>query len=94
MQKVDPSTIEAIRRKIRFSKTPLLVVKDKFTKDDAEKLSPFPEVLMVNTSITESEDFITRVVSLIGGDELLPPLTSVLVKRAIAYLNEYATHSV
>ena len=94
MQKVDSSTIEAIRRKIRFSKTPLLVVKDKFTKDDAEKLSPFPEVLMVNTSITESEDFITRVVSLIGGDELLPPLTSVLVKRAIAYLNEYATHSV
>ena len=94
MQKVDPYIVEAIRRKLRFSKTPVLVVKDKFSKDDAEKLSPFPEVLMVNTSITESEDFITRVVSLIGGDELLPPLTSVLVKRAIAYLNEYATHSV
>ena len=86
--------VESIRRKRKFSKTPILVVKDKFSRDDAEKLSPFPEVLMVNTSITESEDFITRVVSLIGGDELLPPLTSVLVKRAIAYLNEYATHSV
>ncbi len=94
MERIEPSAIEAIRRKRKFSKTPVLVVKEKFTKDDAEKLSPFPEVLMVNTSITESEDFITRVVSLIGGDELLPPLTSVLVKRAIAYLNEYATHSV
>ena len=94
LQKVDPLAVESIRKKRRFSKTPVLVVKDKFTKDDAERLSPFPEVLMVNTSITESEDFITRVVSLVGGDELLPPLTSVLVKRAIAYLNEYATHSV
>ena len=94
IQKIDPLVVESIRRKRKFSKTPILVVKDKFSRDDAEKLSPFPEVLMVNTSITESEDFITRVVSLIGGDELLPPLTSVLVKRAIAYLNEYATHSV
>lgn len=94
LQKVDPSIVEAIRRKRRFSKTPILVVKEKFSRDDAEKLSPFPEVLIVNTSITESDDFITRVVSLIGGDELLPPLTSVLVKRAIAYLNENATKSV
>ena len=51
LQKVDPSIVEAIRRKRRFSKTPILVVKEKFSRDDAEKLSPFPEVLIVNTSI-------------------------------------------
>ena len=94
MTEVNPSIVENIRRKIKFSKIPLLVVKDKFTREEAESLSPFPEVLIVNTSITESDDFITRVVSLIGGDELLPPLTSVLVKRAIAYLNENATKSI
>ena len=94
MTKADAAVIETIKKRRAFSKIPFLVVMDKFTREDAENLSPFPEVLMVNTSITESEDFMARVLSLIGGDELLPPLTSVLVKRAIAYLNEYATRSV
>ncbi|MGN1164324.1 MAG: helix-turn-helix domain-containing protein [Candidatus Ornithospirochaeta sp.] len=94
IEKADAAIVESVKKRRVFSKTPFLVVMDKFTREDAESLSPFPEVLMVNTSITESEDFIARVLSLIGGDELLPPLTSVLVKRAIAYLNEYATRSV
>lgn len=94
MQDIDTEAIEAVRRKRAFAKTPVLIVKDNFTWDEAESVSQYPEVLMVNTSITESEEFITRVVSLIGGDELLPPLTSVLVKRAIAYLNEKATKSI
>ena len=94
IQEADPGLIEGIRKRRAFAKTPVLIVKEKLTREEADGVSQFPEVLMVNTSITESEDFLNRLVSLVGGDELLPPMTSILVKRAIAYLNEFATRSI
>ena len=94
IQEADPGLIEGIRKRRAFAKTPVLIVKENLTREEADGVSQFPEVLMVNTSITESEDFLNRLVSLVGGDELLPPMTSILVKRAIAYLNEFATRSI
>lgn len=91
---VDIERIEAIRKERRFSKTPIVVINDKFKMEEAEELSSVPGVLLVNTSITEAEGFINRLIAVFGGEELLPPLTSILVKKAIAYLNENATHSI
>lgn len=91
---VDSLLIEAIRKDRRFTKTPILIVKDRFNAEDIDALSSTPNVLIVNTSITEAEGFITRLVAVFGGEELLPPLTSILVKRAICYLNDNATYSI
>ena len=91
---MDNEKIEAIRKDRSFTKTPILIVKDRFTKEEAESLASTPSVLLVNTSITEAEGFINRIVSIFAGEELLPPLTSVLVKKAIAYINDNATNSI
>ncbi len=91
---VDSGAIDALRKDRRFTKTPVLIIKDRFRTDDVESLSSTPNVLIVNTSITEAEGFINRIVAVFGGEELLPPLTSILVKRAICYLNDNATYSI
>ncbi len=91
---VDMERIETIRKDRRFSKTPILIVEDKFNSQDIDELSSTPNVLIVNTSITEAEGFINRLVGVFGGEELLPPLTSILVKKAICYLNDNATYSI
>ncbi len=91
---VDMEKIEALRKDRNFTKTPILIVKDRFDADDIDALSSTPNVLICNTSITEAEGFINRIVAVFGGEELLPPLTSILVKRAICYLNDNATYSI
>ncbi len=91
---VECDTIEALRKDRRFAKTPVLIIRDRFETDEIEALSSTPNVLIVNTSITEAEGFINRIVSVFGGEELLPPLTSILVKKAICYLNANATYSI
>lgn len=91
---VDIDAIEAIRKNRTLAKTPILIVKDRFKMEEAEILSSTPGVLLVNTAITEAEGFINRIISIFAGEELLPPLTSILVKKAIAYLNDNATNSI
>lgn len=91
---IDIATINSIRKSRKFGRTPILIVKDYFDVKEAELLSETPSVLMVNTSITESEDFISRIVGIFGGGELLPPLTSALVKRSIAFINKNAASQI
>lgn len=91
---LDIENIDKIRNSRKLGRTPILIVKDVFTSKEADMLSETPNVLMVNTAITESEDFISRVVGIFGGGELLPPLTSALVKRSIAYINKNASNQI
>ncbi|MBQ2259157.1 MAG: helix-turn-helix domain-containing protein [Spirochaetales bacterium] len=91
---LDIDYISKVRSSRKFGRTPILIVKDTFTAKEAELLSETPSVLMVNTSITESEEFISRVVGIFGGGELLPPLTSALVKRSIAFINKNASSQI
>ena len=91
---VDSARIDAIRKDRRFTRTPVLIIRDRFRAEEVEALSSTPNVLIVNTAITEAEGFVNRIVAVFGGEELLPPLTSILVKRAICYLNDNATYSI
>lgn len=86
--------LNALRASKKFNKTPILIVKDQFDISEATALMEMPNVLIVNTSITESEEFISRIVGIFGGSELLPALTSVLVKKAIAYINKNASQQI
>lgn len=87
----DADVINRIRSSKRFIRTPILITKDTILINEAEELKEVPNVLIVNTSILESEEFISRLISIFGGGELLPPLTSALVKKSIAYLNKNAS---
>lgn len=90
----DMDILNELRQSKKFNKTPVLIVKDQFDISEANALMEIPNVLIINTAITESEDFISRIVGIFGGGELLPALTSVLVKKAIAYINKNASQQI
>ncbi|MFA7168971.1 MAG: AraC family transcriptional regulator, partial [Sphaerochaetaceae bacterium] len=87
----DASRLSVVRS---FSQTPILVVAEKFDKDEVEELSAIPRLIIANLCVCDVGSFITRILSLVGGEEILPPLTGVLVKRAIVYLDKNATNQI
>ncbi len=90
----DSGLLSALRRSKRFSSVPILIVKDGFTENEIDKIADFPNVLIANSSIIDAPDFIKRLVSVLGGGDILPPLTGALVKRAIAYINRHISHQI
>ena len=67
----------------------LVVVRDKFTERDLDEYGNLPSLLLVNTSILESDDFLAHMkTAAVSG--VLPLQTGLLVKRAVIYLNQYA----
>lgn len=85
------SLFQEIRRRKVTSSVPIVLVKEEYTFEEVEKLSLIPNLLMVHPSVVGSSEFLSRLIALAGGEELLPPLTSALVKRALVYMAEHAT---
>ena len=80
-----------IRKKKTGSSLPIVLIRDSYTSLDVEELSLLPNLLMVHSSVVASSEFLSRLIALGGGEDLLPPLTSALVKRALVYIGEHAT---
>lgn len=91
---LDIKSLGKMRSSHKFNKTPVLIIKESFSLEDVIPLFEIPNVLVVNPSITESVEFISRLVAIFGGVDLLPPLTSALVKKAIAYINKHARQQI
>jgi len=80
-----------ICKKKTGSSLPIVLIKDSYTSAEVDELSLLPNLLMVHSSVVASSEFLSRLIALGGGEDLLPPLTSALVKRALVYIGEYAT---
>ncbi len=78
-------------RKKTGSSLPIVVIRDSYTSLEVDELSLLPNLLMVHTSIVASSEFLSRLIALGGGEDLLPPLTSALVKKSLVYIGEHAT---
>ena len=91
MDRIDRDLISGIRSR---SQVPILVMQEKFTDEDAKALSSFPGLSMANTCIAQSDEFLHRMQEIIRGGEMLAPLTGVLVKRGVAFLNTHATEAI
>ena len=85
----DSTLVTALRRSRRFSAVPIMIVRDSFTEDEINSIADVPNLLVVNSAVLEAPEFMERLVSVLSGGELLPPLTGALVKRAIAYINRH-----
>ena len=90
----DGRLVSRLRSSHRLSSVPILIVRDRFSESDIEGISAVPNVMIANTSILESKDFLSRLVSIADGSSLIPPLTGMIVKRAIVYLNVHATQPI
>lgn len=86
--------IESLRRLHVGGSVPILMMRDTFDAADVERLCLLPRILICNTCMAESDGFITRIRELLGGDDILPPLTGALVKRAVVYLCKHATNQI
>lgn len=93
LNRCSPDDISRIRYGKLSSSSPVLIVKDSFTEEEVQAIEEFPSVLICNSGICTSDEFLSRLVGIFAGNPVLPPLTGALVKRAIVYLNSKArTH--
>ncbi|MDR2094727.1 MAG: helix-turn-helix domain-containing protein [Treponema sp.] len=57
---------------------------------DVLALSKYSRLIICHRSAAESPEFAKRVKAIVSGDEMLPPHTGALVKKALLYFNQYA----
>jgi len=56
---------------------------------DVTRLSQYPRLIICHRAVSSSPEFKSRLKALIGKDEILPPHTGVLVKKAILYFDQH-----
>ncbi|MFA6689887.1 MAG: helix-turn-helix domain-containing protein [Sphaerochaetaceae bacterium] len=90
-KEVPVDAVEAIRRSRNGGSIPILLMYDTFDPSDVERLCLLPRVLICHACMAESDGVIARIRGLLAGDDILPPLTGALVKRAVMFLCRHAT---
>ena len=78
------------RSEASFSSVPIIFMKDRFQKKDAEGIAELPVILFANPSYLESPEAGKRLQEIIKGSPMLPGFTALSVRKAIAYMNEKA----
>ncbi len=90
-ESVDDATITRIRQNSKTVLVPILVLPES-VPDEAmiEVLCSHPRIVLCNRGAALSDEFNGRVHEILAGDEILPPHTGALVKKAIYYMNKNA----
>ena len=88
-EEMDEDAIVQIRQNVRTVLVPILILPEEVLNSaTVERLCKHPRVIVCNREVAEAEPFANRVLGILSGDEILPPNTGALVKRAILYLNQ------
>jgi AraC-like DNA-binding protein len=91
LQGIDPGAAETVRRHPLTMMVPLVMVSDRIDRaGDVLNLCHYARLLICNTMAALSPGFTRRIQALLRGDEMLPPYTGALVKKALLYVNRYA----
>ena len=94
-ESVDEVTIKKIRQNPKTVLVPILVLPDTIDSEkEVEMLCSHPRIILCNRGAAESEQFDERIRGVLNGDEILPPHTGALVKKAILYLNKNAPQQI
>lgn len=94
-ESIDEDSIKRIRQNSKTVLVPILVLPDYvLSEEDVELLCSHPRIILCNRGAAESEQFNKRIHEILSGDEILPPHTGALVKKAILYLNKNASQQI
>ncbi len=94
-EKVTEEDIRRIRQNQKTVLVPIIVLPDTIESDEEiELLCSHPRIILCNRGAAESEQFNERIKAILAGDEILPPHTGALVKKAILYLNRNASKQI
>ena len=81
----------AVRRHPLTVMVPIVMISDKIENAaDVTSLSRYSRLIICHRAALTSPEFKTRIQAVIGGAEILPPHTGVLVKKAILYFGRNA----
>lgn len=94
-ESIDEESIKRIRQNSKTVLIPILVLPDSIlSEEEVELLCSHPRIILCNRGAAESEQFNDRIHQILSGDEILPPHTGALVKKAILYLNKNASQQI
>lgn len=94
-ESIDESSIRRIRQNQKTVLVPIIVLPDSVSADEEiELLCSHPRIILCNRGAAESEQFNERIKGILAGDDILPPHTGALVKKAILYLNRNASQQI
>ncbi len=85
---LDCEAVEQVRRHPVTVLCPVFVLPEEIDDEiKVHRLMKIPRIILCNSSIAQGEEFAGRVRSILAGDEILPPDTGALVKKAVYYFN-------
>ena len=88
LDSLDVGAVEKIRRNPVTELCPVFVLPEHILEeDDVTSLMRIPRVILANRCVACSEEFAVRARAVLAGEEVLPPDTGALVKKAVCYLN-------
>lgn len=94
-ESIDEASIKKIRQNPKTVLVPILVLPDTIlSESEVELLCSHPRIVLCNSGAATSEQFNERIQAILAGDEILPPHTGALVKKAILYLNKNASQQI
>lgn len=87
------NNVSAVRLKeIRsLTRVPMVIVGDVVDSALVDATADMTRVLLVNPFIFQNSGFISRLMRLMVGEEVLPPFTGALVKKTVSYINTHAS---
>ena len=84
--KIDLESIFIVRADPATVLVPVMALPEKIASaSDVASLSVIPRIILCNRGVASSPEFASRVRSILSGEEMLPPHTGALVKKAILY---------
>ena len=91
---LDPAGAAVVRQHPLTVMVPIVMICSRVHNNfDVTILSHYSRLIICHWAAVSSREFQARIQALIGGDEILPPHTGVLVKKAILYLDQHVeTH--
>lgn len=94
-EKITEANIKKIRQNQKTVLVPIIVLPDVVdSEEEIDLLCSHPRIILCNRGAAESEQFNDRIKAILAGDEILPPHTGALVKKAILYLNKNASKQI
>jgi len=94
-ESIDEDSIKKIRQNPKTVLVPILVLPDTILSDEeVDLLCSHPRIVLCNSGAATSDQFNERIHAILAGDEILPPHTGALVKKAILYLNKNASQQI
>lgn len=85
---MDVESVEFVRKNPITELCPVFVLPEHIKDEkNVHRLMQIPRVILCNRSIALSNEFAERARQIISGEEILPPDTGALVKKAVSYLN-------